>query len=163
MAEERLVENAICDALAVAQVTLGFLECATRWRHTRTHNGGYGHRLLGPQAARTTNLVFLVDNQGHQLGCTTPKTGNQHDLFGIEVLFDELCDVVQVAQIRLDGLFLNADSGFDSHVLSVSYFRGGIEANIAQNPRSVPSNAANDHYLDAELYRQCTTIERTNV
>ena len=56
---------------------------------------------------------------------------------------------------------MNADSGFDARALREACFRRGIEANIAHNPRSAPSEAA-DHYFDAELYRQRTAIERTN-
>ena len=130
--------------------------------HTRTHNGGAAIGYQGRKAARTTNLLFLADNQGQPLACATPQAGNHHDLFDIEALFDELCDLVQEAQIRLDGLFLNADSGFDAKVLREACFRRDIEANIAHNPRSAPSAAAADHYFDAELYRQRTAIERTN-
>ena len=83
-------------------------------------------------------------------------------MFDIKALFDELCDLVREAQIRLDGLFLNADSGFDARVLREACFRRDIGVNIAHNPRSAPSDAAADHYFDAELYRQRTAIERTN-
>ena len=57
---------------------------------------------------------------------------------------------------------MNADSGFDARALREAYFRRDIEANMAHNPRSAPSEAAADHYFDAELYRQRTAIERTN-
>lgn len=33
---------------------------------------------------------------------------------------------------------------------------------MAHNPRSAPSDAAADHYFDAERYRQRMAIERTN-
>lgn len=130
--------------------------------HTRTHNGGAAIGYQGRKAARTTNLLLLADNQGQPLACATPQAGNHHDLFAIKALFDELCDLVQEAQIRLDGLFLNADSGFDANVLREACFRRDIEANIAHNPRSTTSEAAADHYFDAELYRHRTAIERTN-
>ena len=32
--------------------------------HTRTHNGGAATGYQGRKAARTTNLLFLADNQG---------------------------------------------------------------------------------------------------
>ena len=57
---------------------------------------------------------------------------------------------------------MNADSGFDACALREACFRRDIEANIAHNPRSAPSEAAADHYFNAELYRQRTAIERTN-
>ncbi len=130
--------------------------------HTRTHNGGAAIGYQGRKAARTTNLLFLADNTGQPLACATPQAGNHHDLFAIETSFGELCDLVEEAQISLDGLFLNADSGFDASSLRDDCFRRGIEANIAQNPRSGQKEAAADLYFDEKLYRQRTAIERTN-
>ena len=130
--------------------------------HTHTHNGGAAIVYQSRKAARTTNLLFLADNQGQPLACATPQAGNHHELFDIEALFDELCDLIQEAQIRLDDLFLNTDSGFFANVLREACFRRDIEANIAHNPRSAPSDDAADHYFDAGLYRQRTAIERTN-
>ena len=130
--------------------------------HTRTHNGGAAIGKQGRKAARTTNLLLLADNQGQSLASATPQAGNHYGLFDIEALFNELCDLVQEAQIRLDDLFLNADSSFDDKALREACFRRDIEANIAHNPRSAPRGAAADHYFDAELYRQRIAIERTN-
>ena len=62
--------------------------------HTRTHNGGAAIGYQDRKAARTTNLLFLADNQEQPLACATPQAGNHHDLFGIKALFDELCDLV---------------------------------------------------------------------
>ncbi|AWM31905.1 transposase [Hymenobacter nivis] len=61
-----------------------------------------------------------------------------------------------------EGLFLNADSGFDAKVLRGDCFRHGIEANIARNPHSRTSETAEDTYTNPELYRERTAIERTN-
>ena len=66
-------------------------------------------------------------------------------MFDIKALFDELCDLVQEAQIRLGGLFLNADSSFDARVLREACFRRDIGVNIAHNPRSAPSDAVANH------------------
>ena len=54
------------------------------------------------------------------------------------------------------------DMGFGTRILRDDCFRRGIEANIARNPRSGKSEDAEDPYLDTELYRECTAIERTN-
>lgn len=130
--------------------------------HTRTHNGGAAIGYQGRKAARTTNLLFLADKTGQPLACASPQAGNHHDLFAIETSFGELCAMVEEAQISLEGLFLNADSGFDAKVLRDDCFRRGIETNIALNPRSRKSEAAEDTYVDPELYRERTAIERTN-
>ena len=80
-------------------------------------------------------------------------------MFGIEALFDKLCNLVQEAQLQLDGLFLNADSDFGARVMREACFRRDSEANITHNPRSAPSATAADHYFDTERYRQRTAIE----
>ena len=48
---------------------------------------------------------------------STPQAGNRHDLYEINALFKELCDMLKEAGVRLEGLFLNADGGFDSKEL----------------------------------------------
>ena len=130
--------------------------------HTLAKNGGAAIGYQGRKAARTTNLLFLADSTGQPLACASPQAGNHHDLFDIETSFGELCSLLEEAQISLEGLFLNADSGFDANVLRDDCFRRGIEANIALNPRSRKSEIAEDTYLDTELYRERTAIERTN-
>ena len=130
--------------------------------HTRTRGGGAAVGCQGRKAARTTNLLFSADNTGRPLACATPQAGNHHDLFDIEASFGELCALLEEAQISLDGLFLHADSGFDASSLRDDCFRRGIEANIAQNPRSGKNEQVSDPYFDDELYRQRTAIERTN-
>lgn len=63
-----------------------------------------------------------------------------HDLFEIETLFEELC-VLESVNINLKGLFLNADSGFDSQNLRLACEHRKIETNIAFNPgwRTLPT------------------------
>ncbi|WP_167852178.1 transposase [Hymenobacter elongatus] len=73
-----------------------------------------------------------------------------------------MCTLVEVAHITLEGLFLNAYSGFAAYSLRDDCFRRGIEANIAYKPRSGQSEEAANQYCDEKLYRHCTAIERTN-
>ena len=41
----------------------------------------------GRKACKTTNALFMSDNQGVILGMATPQEGQQHDLFQIKELF----------------------------------------------------------------------------
>lgn len=82
--------------------------------HTPAKNGGDAVGYQGRKACKTTNTLFIADNQGVILGMSTPQEGQHHDLFEIEVLFKEICDMLKKAKINLNGLFLNADPGFDS-------------------------------------------------
>jgi transposase len=81
--------------------------------HTPAKNGGQAIGYQARKAANTTNSLFLSDNQGIMIAISTPQEGNHHDLFEIQTLFDELCQVLTAAGINLRGLFLNADPGFD--------------------------------------------------
>ena len=133
--------------------------------HTLAKNGGAAISYQGRKATRTTNLLFLADRTSQPLACARPQVGNHHDLFDIATSFDELYGLLEEARILLGGLFLNTDSGFDAKVLRGDCFWRGIEANSALNPRSRKSEDAEDAedtYLDTELYRERTTIERTN-
>ena len=132
--------------------------------HALAKNGGAATGYQGRRATRTTNLLLLADSTGQPLACVSPQAGNHHDLFDIKTSFGELCGLLEEAPISLEGLFLNADSGFNTQVLRDDCFRRGIEANIARNPRTRKSEDAEDTYLDldTELYRERTAIERTN-
>ena len=96
------------------------------------------------------------------MACANLQAGNHHDRFDIKTSFGGLCGLPQEARISLEGLFLNANNGFDAKALRDDYFRRGIEATIALNPRFRRSEDTEDTYLNPELYRERTTIERTN-
>jgi transposase len=63
--------------------------------------------------------------------------------------------------ISLDGLFLNADAGFDNSEVRRVLDIHQIQANIAQNPRSGNAYLERDDYFDELLYRARFLIERS--
>ena len=133
--------------------------------HTPSKNGGESVAYQGRKSCKTTNALFIADNQGIPLSMSTPQDGNHHDLYEINVLFNELCDMLKDAGISLDGLFLNADSGFDSRELKEACSKEGIIANIKPNPRNKQENKVAeiaDNMFDDELYKGRYVIERTN-
>ena len=92
----------------------------------------------------------------------TPQAGNQHDTFELERVFAELCDLLEAAELRLEGLFLNADKAFDVSALRQACVQRGIEANIPRNRRSADWHTDDDTPLDPELYRCRLAIKRLN-
>ena len=90
-----------------------------------------------------------------------PISGNHNDLFDIEVHFEEVTATLEQADISVDGLFINADAGFDSQELRDQCETKGIIANIAPNKRN-GSHDEKDHYFDEILYEERYSIERTN-
>ncbi|WP_232064688.1 hypothetical protein [Rhodocytophaga rosea] len=107
-----------------------------------------------------------VAGPGNMLACATPQEGQHHDLFhdlfNIQTLFEELCEMLIKAGIDLKCLFLNADPGFDSQELRKICKEKQIEANIALNSRNSVSQREEYVYFDEELYKCRTVIEHAN-
>ena len=131
--------------------------------HTPAKNGGEHIGYQRRKAARTTNALFLSDNQGLPLAVATPQSGNHHDLHDIEQLFEELCKVLQEADVDLSGVFMNADSGFDAQKLREKCSEKQIEANIDINERNNKEQLPDKYvYFDELLYKRRFVIERMN-
>ena len=131
--------------------------------HTLAKNGGEHIGYQRRKAARTTNALFLSDNQGLPLAVATSQSGNHHDLHDIEQLFEELCKVLQEADVDLSGVFMNADSGFDAQKLREKCREKQIEANIDINERNNKEQLPDKYvYFDELLYKRRFVIERMN-
>jgi hypothetical protein len=61
----------------------------------------------------------------------------------------------------VDGLFMNADGGFDSENLHQLCHQKQIIANIAPNKRNTTDDNRS-RIMDEELYKERYSIERTN-
>ena len=121
--------------------------------HTPAKNGGAAIGYQARKAGRTTNALFLADNQGLPLAVATPQAGNQHDTFELERVF---------AELRLEGLFLNADKAFYVSSLRQACARRSIEVNLPRNRRAADWQTDDDTPLDPELSRRRLVTERLN-
>lgn len=128
--------------------------------HTKALRGGEEVEFQTRKMSKTTNSLYLADNQGVPIAMSTPVSGNHHDLFEIDTHLDELFQTLKNANIATDGLFVNADAGFDSREFRSKCFEYGVIPNTAVNPR----NGNSDEFIvfDETLYEQRYTIERTN-
>lgn len=124
-------------------------------------NGGdcMGYQIR--KAANSCNSLFLADNQGLMLTCSYPLAGQHHDLFQIRQVFKELRELLQEAGIETEGLFLNADAGFDSQEFRQQCSEMKIEANIAFNPRN-GDTSEKYIYFDEQLFKRRIVIEQAN-
>ncbi len=66
---------------------------------------------------------------------------------------------LEKSNIRIDGLFLNADAGFDCDALRNILREKEVIANICINKRK---NDTDGIFVDDELYIERYSIERTN-
>lgn len=135
--------------------------------HTPAKNGGNAVGYQGRKASKTTNSLFMCDNQGVMLSMSTPQEEQHHDLYQIKELFDELCQLLKEAGIELEGLFLNADPGFDSDSFRQACEEKDIIANVKPNVRNSSKNdlepyESGTHIFDEELYKDRYVIEHAN-
>lgn len=129
--------------------------------HTPAKNGGQAVSYQRRKRSKTTNMLFITDSQGIPLACSQPQAGEHNDLFAIQEVFGELCLALGQAGFRLEGLFLNADAGFDAVSLRSACASYDIAANIRVNRRN--QSLASDYvYFDELLYQRRLVIERTN-
>jgi transposase len=135
--------------------------------HTPSKNGGDAVGYQGRKACNTTNSLFMSDNQGVMLAMSTPQEGQHHDLFQIQELFGEICSLLKEAGISLNGLFLNADPGFDADDFRQACQKENIIPNIKANPRNTSQREqdpyeSGTHIFDDELYKDRSVIEHAN-
>lgn len=85
--------------------------------HTTALRGGEQVGYQGRKKRKTTSALYLTDRQGLPIAMPEPVSGNHNDLFDIEVQFEEFICTLEQAIIDVDGLFINANTGFESQKL----------------------------------------------
>jgi transposase len=128
--------------------------------HTIALRGGEQTAYQGRKKRKTTNSLYLTDRQGLPLSMSEPVAGNHNDLYEIKTSTNELFDVLEEADIATEGLFINADAGFDAESFRQACQEKGVIANVAINKRN--SQQLHEHILDEDLYNERYSVERTN-
>jgi hypothetical protein len=101
--------------------------------HTPVKRGRDAVSYQGRKKNKTTNALFLTDKNGLPLVMFFPVSGNHNDLFNIENVFPEMLSNLEQIGIKPDGLFMNANAGFDSKKKRQVCKVNGIVANIDFN------------------------------
>jgi len=128
--------------------------------HTRATKGGEPVGYQGRKKFDTTNALYLTDRQGIPLAMSEPISGEHHDLYKIEKSMSIIFKTLREAHIYVDGLFLNADAGFDSKGFRRECKDRGIFPNVCFNKKNREHD--DDDCVDELLYRERYSIERTN-
>lgn len=128
--------------------------------HATALRGGDQVAYQERKKRKTTNSLYLSDRQGLPLALSNPIAGKHNDLYEIEKSSEELFSTLEDAKIGTDGLFVNADSGFDSKDFRSICKKRGIIPNVAFNCRNGKNK--DEFLLDELLYKQRYIIERTN-
>lgn len=127
--------------------------------HTPVKRGGEAVEYQGRKKCKTSNMLILADNNGIPIASSEPIAGNHNDSFELVTNFEKMICPLKNSNIRLDGLFLNADAGFDTTEFRECCYKNDIVDNIKHNKRNGKNDAS---LLDDELYKKRFVIERTN-
>lgn len=127
--------------------------------HTPAKRGGQAVAYQGRKKSNTSNLLMMADNQGIPIACSDVISGNHNDVYKIKQKTEKMFKQIRTSGIATEGLFMNADAGFDTRELRSWCSKNEIIANIAANKR----NGQQQEYLfDKKLYDRRFVIERTN-
>ncbi len=67
------------------------------------------------------------------LAISNPVAGNQNDLYNIEAQFEVVTETLEQANTPIEGLFLNADAGFDSKKFRLCCEKKETKTNVCFN------------------------------
>ena len=149
------------ELLSIHKMKLDMSSVQLDGSHTPAKRGGEAVAYQRRKKAKTTNALFLTDKQGIPLSISEPIDGNHNDLFEIEIFFTKMITDLEQSSIKTNGLFMNADAGFDSEGFRKICLAKGIIANIDFNKRN-SKNTDNQPLLDDVLYKERFSVERTN-
>lgn len=130
--------------------------------HSPCKKGGEQVGYQGRKKSKTSNMLLITDNQGSIIASSDPISGEHNDCFEIEKVMSKMIADIQKKGLSVDGLFLNADAGFDSKELRKICLQHEIMANFKQNSRNGSLDNSESYLFDNELYSGRFVIERSN-
>lgn len=130
--------------------------------HTVGKRGGKKVVYQGRKKGKTTNTLWLTDRRGMVVSFIAPQSGEHHDVFEIEKQVKTLVRQLEKSNIGADGLFLNADAGFDCASFRNTCDHFGIIANVPVNSRRAKHLIDDDTWFDELMYEERFVVERSN-
>jgi len=127
--------------------------------HSPAKRGGQAVGYQGRKKMKTTNMLIVTDKQGVPIGWSEPISGNHHDSFELRKTTSEIFNNMEALNLKCEGLFLNADAGFDVRDFRQECEARGITHNIDFNIRN---GSQDDYLLDNELYKHRFSVEQLN-
>jgi transposase len=127
--------------------------------HTIAKRGGEQVGYQGRKKNKTTNMLIMTDAKGIPICCSKPISGEHNDAYKLVETMKGMVASLQQCNINTDGVFLNADAGFDTASFREYCRNHGIIDNIDSNSRN---GIQQQSILDELLYRKRFVVERTN-
>ncbi len=103
--------------------------------HTPAKRGGEAVAYQGRKKCKTSNMLIISDSKGIPLACSSPIAGNHNDAFHLVENVQQMLVQIQKSNISTEGLFLNADAGFDNQVFKSCCCQNGVIGSIDFNKR----------------------------
>jgi transposase len=129
--------------------------------HTVAKKGGESVAYQGRKKAKTSNILPLIDGDGHIIGTTEIAAGNRNDAHEAEQKIKQLIKDMKRLELPYKGAFFNADSSFDSRGVRKLLWNRGLIPNIDENKRSRKhAKRGRKRHFNREVYKHRFTIER---
>ena len=108
--------------------------------HIQSKRSGEAVGHQGRKKSKINSLLIITDSIGIPVSCSSPIAGNHHDIFQLNDEFGSMFLQIQNSHIAVEGLFLNADSGFDTIDFRKLFQECEIFDNTYGNKRNVNEN-----------------------
>ena len=95
--------------------------------HTPTKRGGEAVGYQGRKKCKTSNMLIMTDANGIPLSCSDPVSGNHNDAYQLNETVKKMLSTIKSSCIKTEGLFLNADAGFDTKEFRTFCYRKHYE------------------------------------
>jgi transposase len=105
--------------------------------HTPTKRGGEAVDYQGRKKCKTSNMLIISDSRGIPVVCSDAISGNHNDAYRLKENAEHMIQSLEDSHIAIEGLFLNADAGFDSKEFRVKMKKKNILTSLTWLMRSL--------------------------
>jgi hypothetical protein len=124
------------------------------------HGDGIGYS--GHKHQKGEKILAIIDNNGFVLAPLTVAPVNEADTVLLPEGLNALKRVAKLANLQIDGSYLNLDGGFDSRYNRTAIFNAGLIPNIKENPRNRKGpKRGRKRLFDAAIHSLRLRVERT--
>lgn len=103
--------------------------------HTPAKQGGECVEYQKRKSCKTTNSLILSDTNGIPLIIGESQSGNHNDLYHVNEIINQMIAFLAEIGISIEGVFMNADAGFDCEAFEKNCDEKGIQLNVKENSR----------------------------
>lgn len=130
--------------------------------NTVAKKGGDGIGYSGHKHQKGEKIIAIIDNNGFVLAPVPVAPVNEPDTVLLPDGLNELKRMARLADLKIDGAYLNLDGGFDSKHNRKAIFNAGLIPNIKENPRNrQASKRGRKRLFNAAIHSLRLRVERT--